>query len=79
MQTKILDIDKSKKISNIIIEDEKTENVKHLEYLGARTDHKNNTSTEIKRRLAIAMSSLEQMEKLRKGEHEITELRILRA
>ena len=78
-KTKIMDTDKCKKEAVVQIEGEEIERVNNFEYLGARIEANGKTSSEIRRRLAMATSKLKKMEKIWKGQCVQTKVRILKS
>ena len=78
-KTKIVDIDGCDEESDIKINGEKIECLDNFEYLGSKIEGNSKCSTEIRRRLAMAISQLKKMEKLWKGQCRQTKLKIVRA
>ena len=76
-KTKIMDIDKCKEEAIINVDGEAIERVNNFEYLGARIEANGKSSSEIRRRLAMATSKLKKMATIWKGQCTQTKLRVL--
>lgn len=75
-KTKIMDTDKCIEKTEIAINGEQVENVNHYEYLGARLQGDGKTSSEIRRRIAIATQKLNNLKNVWKGQNIPTKIRI---
>ena len=73
-----MDIDRCATQSDIVIDNERVENLEHFEYLGSKIEGNGKCTTEIKRRTAIATSKLKNLDKLWKGQDTQTKLKIIR-
>ena len=76
-KTKIMDIKRSQNISNVYVDGQKVENVSSFEYLGALIDNDGDGSKEVKRRLAMAVKKLNDMEHLWSSTSKDMKLRVL--
>ena len=78
-KTKIMDIDRCGEEAVVLIDGEEIERVNSFEYLGAKIEANGKSAPEIRRRLAIAGSKLNKMEKIWKGQCIGTKMRILKS
>ena len=78
-KTKIMKTDKTTQEVHVTIENETIENVEQFQYLGALINGNGDDTQEIKRRLAMGLDRLAKLQKLWKGSHRETQLRIIRS
>ena len=64
---------------DIIINNEEVENVESFEYLGSLIDNNGDCSKEMKKRLAMVLKKLAEMEKIWKNVNIKTKIRVLQA
>ena len=77
-KTKIVDIDRCDRKSEIQVDGETVECLESFEYLGSKISGNGKCSDEIKRRSAMALAQMKKLEKVWKGQDRNTKIKIIR-